>query len=55
MRQFALECEMDYSQLSKIERGTINTTVSTAYVIANALNVPVKELFDFTIKNAKDK
>jgi transcriptional regulator with XRE-family HTH domain len=47
MRQFALIAEMEYSQLSKIERGIINTTISTAYALADALGVSHNELFNF--------
>ena len=47
MRQFALQADMEYSQLSKIERGVINTTISTAHALAVALKVPVMNLFDF--------
>jgi transcriptional regulator with XRE-family HTH domain len=47
MRQLALQAEMEYSQLSKIERGVINTTVSTLQSLAEAMNIPVKDFFDF--------
>ena len=47
MREFALQADMEYSQLSKIERGVINTTISTVSNLANALGVPVMSLFDF--------
>ena len=49
MRKLALQAEMEYSQLSKIERGVTNPTVSTIYALADALNIPVKDLFDFKI------
>lgn len=47
MREFALQADIEYSQLSRIELGTTNTTIVTAYSLAEALGVPVKELFDF--------
>jgi len=47
MRQLALQADMEYSQLSKIERGVINTTVSSLQSLAEAMDVPVKEFFDF--------
>jgi transcriptional regulator with XRE-family HTH domain len=53
MREFALQADMEYSQLSKIERGVINTTISSAYNIAEALEVSVKELFDFKISKQR--
>ena len=40
-------CNIEYSQLSRIERGIINTSLSNVFAIAEALNIPSKELFDF--------
>ena len=51
MRGLANEAEIEYSQLSKIERGVINTTISTVYALAQALDIPVKDFYDF--KNPK--
>ena len=50
MRQLAAEADMEYSQLSKIERGVINTTISTAHALSVALDIPEKILFDFTVE-----
>jgi ribosome-binding protein aMBF1 (putative translation factor) len=47
MRKFALNIDMEYSQLSKIERGVSNPTISTASALAEGLEVHVRELFDF--------
>lgn len=47
MRQFALIADMEYSQLSKIERGTTNPTISTILALAIALEVTPTTLFDF--------
>ncbi len=47
MRELALQADMEYSQLSKIERGVINTTVSSLQTLAEAMNVPIKDFFDF--------
>jgi transcriptional regulator with XRE-family HTH domain len=47
MRELAKEADMEYSQYSKIERGKINTTISTVQAIAEALEVPTVELYDF--------
>jgi len=49
MRKLAAEADMEYSQLSKIERGVINTTISTVHSISIALNIPEKEFFDFKV------
>ena len=48
MRKLAIIADMEYSQLSKIERGVINTTISTVYHLANVLNLEIAELFDFS-------
>lgn len=47
MRQFALIADIEYSQLSKIERGTTNPTISTVLALAVALEVVPSDLFDF--------
>lgn len=43
----ANDCNISLSQIGRIERGEINTTISTLYVLAQALNLEVAELFDF--------
>ena len=47
MREFALHVDMEYSQLSKIERGVINPTIATVLILAEGLGVSHTELFDF--------
>jgi transcriptional regulator with XRE-family HTH domain len=47
MREFALHADMEYSQLSKIERGVTNPTISTVLALAEALGVAHHELFNF--------
>jgi transcriptional regulator with XRE-family HTH domain len=47
MRKFALNIDMEYSQLSKIERGVSNPTISTGSALAEGLEVQIKDLFDF--------
>lgn len=54
MMQLAFEAEIEYSQIAKIERGLINTTISTAYTLATALNLKPEELFKFDY-SPKDK
>jgi transcriptional regulator with XRE-family HTH domain len=54
MREFALHADMEYSQLSKIERGVSNPTISTTVAIADALGVNHSDLFDFKF-TAKSK
>jgi transcriptional regulator with XRE-family HTH domain len=43
----ANDIEVEISQINRIERGEINTTISTLLVLAKALNIEVKYLFDF--------
>lgn len=47
MERLAQLAEVEYSQISDIELGRINTTISTTHHIASALEVPLKDLFDF--------
>lgn len=47
MREFALHADMEYSQLSKIERGVANPTISTVLALAEALGLSHSELFNF--------
>jgi transcriptional regulator with XRE-family HTH domain len=43
----AIHCNLPSSQISRIETGTINTSVSHVFLIAKVLEVHPKELFDF--------
>ncbi|MCG7501765.1 helix-turn-helix domain-containing protein [Tenacibaculum sp. Mcav3-52] len=43
----ANDCNISLSQIGRIERGEINTTISTLYVLAKALDIEVAELFKF--------
>lgn len=43
----ANDCDISISQIGRIERGEINTTISTLFVLAKALKIEVKDLFDF--------
>ncbi|MBK7093805.1 MAG: helix-turn-helix transcriptional regulator [Saprospiraceae bacterium] len=45
----AIKADIEISQISRIERGVINTSISQVITIANALGVHPKELFDFEI------
>ncbi len=51
MRQFAVHADMEYSQLSKIERGVVNTTISTVLALSIALETEPAVLFDFKHKS----
>jgi transcriptional regulator with XRE-family HTH domain len=45
--QFANICDLEASQINRIELGKINTSISHAKVIADSLGISLKELFDF--------
>ncbi len=45
--QLAIDCDFDVSVISRIERGVVNTSLSNLKLIATALNIPLKELFEF--------
>ena len=49
-QDLANDCDIPKTQIGRIERAEINTTVKTLVKIANALNVEPKELLDFSIK-----
>ncbi len=40
--------DMNFNYIGQIERGEANVTIHTMVILANALNVEMKELFDFT-------
>lgn len=44
--QLAFDSDLELSQISRIERGVINTSISQILQIADALGVHPKELFD---------
>jgi transcriptional regulator with XRE-family HTH domain len=43
----AYEADIPISQIGRIERGEVNTTLSTLAALAKALKIPMKELIDF--------
>jgi len=43
----AIEIGTTISQISRLERGILNTSVSTIHTIAIALKLPTKDFFDF--------
>lgn len=48
--ELANSSDIPISQIGRIERGEINTTISTVYAISKALEIDIKELFNFTIE-----
>lgn len=47
MENLSFEAGIEYSQLSRIERGIINTSISHVFALANALKTEPSELFIF--------
>lgn len=47
IRKLALEADMDYSHLHRIEKGEANPTLTTILVLAEALSVPPSDLLTF--------
>lgn len=45
--QLANELGIEISQISRIERGVINTSITTLYSISKVLNVNISQLFAF--------
>ena len=46
-RQLAQRCDIDHSNISKIEKGEINIQLSSIMQLAKGLNIHPKELFNF--------
>ena len=49
LRTVAINCDLDDSQISKIENGVWDVQLSTIFELAKGLNVDPKELLDFKI------
>jgi transcriptional regulator with XRE-family HTH domain len=45
--ELAIDCDFDVSVISRIERGVVNTSLSNLKLISSALQIELKELFDF--------
>lgn len=44
MEELAYACEVEYSQISRIERGLTNTTLTTLFALSKGLEIPLNEL-----------
>lgn len=44
MEKLAEMADIEYRQLGRVERGEVNTTISTMYAIAKGLEIPFKDL-----------
>lgn len=49
--QLANEIGVEISQISRIERGLIATSVVTFYDISIALNIPLRSFFDLDLED----
>jgi len=47
MEDLSYEVDVDLSQIFRIEKGIINPTLSTLHAIAKALDISLKDLFDY--------
>lgn len=46
-QDLAAKCNFEKSNMSRLESGRANATLTTIQIVANALNVPAMELFRF--------
>lgn len=46
-QQLEFMADISKNQVGNIERGEVNITLITATAIAKALNIPLKDLFDY--------
>lgn len=53
-RQLAQRCDLDYSDINKIEKGERNIQLSTVLQLAKGLGVHPKNLFDFEMDLGKE-
>lgn len=53
-RTLAQRCDIDHSDISKIEKGQINIQIGTVMELAKGLNIHPKELFDFNFDLDKE-
>jgi transcriptional regulator with XRE-family HTH domain len=47
LRQASLKCNLDPGTMSKIENGLVNVTLTTVAKLAEGLDVPLKDIFNF--------
>jgi transcriptional regulator with XRE-family HTH domain len=55
IRQLAAQCDLEHSQIQRIETGAINTTISMVCKIAEGLSITHQELFDFSFPDRKKR
>jgi len=52
--QLAFESGLSLSQIARIETARINPTLSTVFILARTLDIPIKELFDFELSTSSN-
>jgi transcriptional regulator with XRE-family HTH domain len=45
--RLAIMADIEFSQVSRIERGVINTSISVVFIIAKALGIKPSQLLEF--------
>ena len=50
-RELAQLCDVDHSQISKIEKGLISIQITTLAELSKGLEIHPKELFDFVFES----
>lgn len=54
-RRLSYDTDISQSQIQRIEKGEINTSISVIFNIAKALNVKFTDLVDFECPDSDDK
>lgn len=49
-RELAQKCDVDHSNISKIEKGEVDLRISTIQELSKGLEIHPKDLFDFEIQ-----
>ena len=55
LRQLAMRCDVDYSDIGKIEKGNRNIQLTTILELSKGLEIHPKELFDFNLEDLSCK
>jgi transcriptional regulator with XRE-family HTH domain len=48
-KQLAFESGIVYTQIAKLELGKLNPTLTTIFILARTLDIPISELFKFEL------
>ncbi|TAE21391.1 MAG: XRE family transcriptional regulator [Cytophagales bacterium] len=46
--ELAAKMDMEFSQIGRVERGRVNSSLSMVFALAKALEVDIRELFNFS-------